>query len=37
MSEDIYDFSGCSLDDLSLLRTGLLMATSNTTSALIAR
>ena len=26
-SEDMYDFSGVSLDDLSLMRTGLLMAT----------
>lgn len=25
--EDMYDFSGVSLDDLSLMRTGLLMAT----------
>ena len=31
-SEDIYDFSGCSLDDLSLMRTGLLMATGGTTT-----
>ena len=26
-AEDMYDFSGVSLDDLSLMRTGLLMAT----------